>query len=225
MKYVIYCLVILLTACSDKYSSIMNGAPSTDLSYSRDSLQIREMDPSDILSTGNGKLTIYCKNVNHQLNLVREDTNAIVHLLYRGEDIVPGKALPVADSLQVFIHADKPGLYNLRFYLTDRLGRVSDRQLPVRVKPNRPAIPLFSFRREESLQLHSWPYELDASLSYKEDGIITRYLFSVNGHLIESVSPVVRWIFRAKGEQLVGLSVSDDLGVRSPVVYQKISIQ
>lgn len=226
MKQWIYLLILVLVgACSDKYQSILDAAPSQELSFSKDSVQIREKDYSNILYSTNGQLTLYCKDVIHQLNLVRDDTSTSVHLLYRGEDIVPGKSLPVADSLQVFISADRPGMYQLRFYLTDRLGRVISQQLPVRVLTNQPATPDFFYRMEAQAQLQSWPFQFNASLSHKPDGIITRYHYSINGQAIDSRDPVIRWIFRSKGEHVVGLSVTDDLGQPSATVYKKIMIQ
>lgn len=225
MKHWIYLLMwVLLGACSDKYQSILDAAPSQELSFSKDSVHIRERDYTNILYSGNGQLTIYCKDVNHQLNLVRDDTCTSVHLLYRGEDIVPGKSLPVADSLQLFISADRPGMYRLQFFLTDRLGRVITQEVPVRVSANQPATPDFFYRMEEQTQLQSWPYQFNASLSQKPDGIITRYHYSINGKAIDSRDPVIRWVFRAKGEHVVGLSVTDDLGQPSATVYKKIMI-
>lgn len=225
MKSWIYLLMlVLLGACSDKYQSILDAAPKQELSFSKDSVHIRERDYTNILYSGNGQLTIYCKDVNHQLNLVRDDTSISVHLLYRGEDIVPGKSLPVADSLQLFISADRPGMYHLKFYLTDRLGRVITQQLPVRVFVNQPATPDFFYRMEEQTQLQSWPCQFNASLSQKTDGIITHYHYSINGQPIDSRDPVIRWVFRAKGEHVVGLSVTDDLGQPSATVYKKIMI-
>lgn len=225
MKPWIYLSVLcLLGACSDKYQSILDAAPKQELSFNKDSVQIRERDYTNILYSANGQLTLYCKDVIHQLNLLRDDTSTSVHLLYMGEDIVPGKSLPVADSLQLFISADKPGMYQLRFNLTDRLGRVITQQLPVRVLANQPAIPDFFYLMEEQTQLQSWPFQFNASLSNKPDGIITRYHYSINGQAIDSRDPVIRWIFRAKGEHIVGLSVTDDLAQPSATVYKKIMI-
>lgn len=217
-------MLMLMGACSDKYQSILDAAPKQELSFSKDSVQIRERDYTNILYSGNGQLTIYCRDANRQLNLMREDTSTLVHLLYRGEDIVPGKSLPLADSLQVFISADRPGLYHLQFYLTDRLGRIIARQLPVRVLASQPATPDFFYRMEEQTQLQNWPYQFNASLSHKPDGIITRYHYSINGQMIDSRDPVIKWIFRSKGEHVVGLSVTDDLAQLSATVYKKIMI-
>ncbi len=218
------CVLCLLGACSDKYPSVLDAAPKQELSFNKDSVQIRERDYTNILYSTNGQLNLYCKDVIHQLNLVRDDTSTSVHLLYRGEDIVPGKSLPLADSLQVFISAERPGMYQLRFNLTDRLGRVITQQIPIRVLANQPAIPDFFYRMEEQTLLQSWPFQFNASLSHKPDGIITRYHYLINGQAIDSRDPVIRWVFRAKGEHIVGLSVTDDLAQPSATVYKKIII-
>lgn len=76
MKPWIYLSVLcLLGACSDKYQSILDAAPKQELSFNKDSVQIRERDYTNILYSANGQLTLYCKDVIHQLNLLRDDTS------------------------------------------------------------------------------------------------------------------------------------------------------
>lgn len=223
-KMICLVMVVMALACSDKYRSVADSAVPFLISFNRDSVRIREKDDTNILFTSNGKLTIYLKDADHQLTLVREDTNTAIHVRYRGTDILPGKPLPVADSIEVFISADQPDLFALAFTLTDRLGRMITRTLPVRVIANQAATPNFFYQREEPSSLQSWPYQLNASPSSDPDGLISKYHFLINGQLVESGDPVVRWIFRAKGEQVVGLYVTDDLGLVSATVYQKILI-
>lgn len=223
-NWICFVMAVLTLACSDKYRAVVDSAPVPQILFNKDTISIREKDETNILHTDHGNLTIYIKEVGHQLNLIREDTNSAVHIMYRGEDILPGRSLPVTDSIQVFISADSPGDFTLAFTLTDRLGRIITRYLPVRVLANQAATPVFFYRQEAPAQLQSWPYQLNASLSADPDGSIMQYHFLINGQLVDSRDPAIRWVFRAKGEQVVGLYVTDDLGLSSATVYQKIMI-
>lgn len=218
-------LLLFIAACSNKYASIKESAPKQELSFSKDTVRIRERDSTNVLWTNNGRLTIYCKDPDHQLNLMRDDTSSSVHVLYRGNEIKSGQSLPIADSIQVFLFADAPGIYAVDFYLTDRLGRMIQKTLIVKVGVNQRPVARFTWWSEAQTQLQSFPYVLDASSSSKPDGVINRYQFSINGQWIGSNDPVLKWVFHAKGEQVIGLYVVDDLGQGSDTVYQKINIQ
>ncbi len=223
-NWICICVGMLAIGCSNKYETVLSSAPRPMLSFNKDTVSIRERDYTNILYSNNGRLTIFCSDPAHQLNLMRDDTNRVVHVLYRGEDMVMGKSLPVMDSVQVFITADLPGLYALRFYLTDRLGRQINQQVMVKVLSNQSPVASFFYRKEEQTQLQSWPYYFDASLSSKQDGVITMYHYLINGQAIDSRDPIIHWTFHAKGEHRIGLYVTDDLGKHSSTVYQKISI-
>ncbi len=218
-------MLLLIIGCSNKYEAIKTSAPKQELSFNKDTVQIRERDATNVLWTDHGRLTIYCKDPDHQLNLLRDDTCSSVHLMYLGNDIKPGQSLPLMDSIQVFVFADAPGMYGLDFLLTDRLGRAIQRTVPVKCSVNQPPVARFSWWAELQTQLQSFPCVIDASVSSKPDGLITHYDFSINGQWMGSNQPVFRWIFHAKGEQVVGLAVTDDLGQVSDTVYQKIVVQ
>lgn len=222
-KFLVCCMFLQIIACSDKFETMVRPVTAV-LSASKDTLYLRERDYTNILNSDAGKLTLYCGDASHQLNLQRDDTSQAVHVSYRGISIAPGDFLPVDDSLQVFVSADLPGLYALRFFLTDRLGKANEKTMYIRCLANQPATPSFFYRMEEQTQPQSWPYYFDASLSSKPDGIITQYHYQVNGQIVESRDPLIHWIFRAKGEHLVNLSVTDDLGQRSATYTQKIKI-
>lgn len=218
-------LFFLLSACSNKYESIVNSAPAPGLSFNKDTISIREKDYSNINWTNNGRLTFYCSSPNHELNLQLSDTSGKVHILYRGDDLINKSPLPVIDSVMVFCNCDEPGIYSVDCLLTDRLGKVSQKQIIVRCLSNQPARPSFLFSALDTYQLQSWPYRFDASLSQKPDGIITTYHFSINGQPVVSSIPVMDYVFHAKGTHDVGLFVTDDLGKNSDTIHQQILIQ
>ncbi len=150
--------IFLAAACSNKYESVVASAPSLELSFNKDTIVIREKDYTNIRNTRHGMLTLYCRDVAHQLNLVRDDTNRVVHIMYRGDYIAPGKSLPVADSVLVYVMADQPGSYRLGFYLSDRLGRAVLKPVVVNVLKNAPATASFFIERRSKHNYRAGPF-------------------------------------------------------------------
>lgn len=223
----LFCFYVLvfLGACSNKYESVVNSAPTPQLSFSKDTVRIREKDYTNIRYTNNGKLIIHCSEVGHELNLSLEDTSARVHVMYRGNEIVSGASLPVMDDIEVFVTADTAGIYAIDFALRDRLGKTTKQTLIVQCLANQEPVATFFSVAVGQDQLQSWPYVFDASLSGKPDGLIIAYHYSINGQGITTNQPVMNWTFHAKGTHTVNLYVTDDLGRDSKMFYQQITIQ
>ncbi|MEO8173472.1 MAG: hypothetical protein ABI581_10330 [Sediminibacterium sp.] len=217
--------LVFLGACSNKYESVVNSAPTPQLSFSKDTVRIREKDYTNIRYTNNGKLMIHCSEARHELNISLEDTSSHVHVMYRGNEIVSGASLPVMDDIEVFVNADTAGVYAIDFYLRNRLGKTTKQTLIVQCLSNQEPVATFFSVALGQEQLQSWPYVFDASLSGKPDGLITAYHYSINGQAITTNQPVMNWTFHAKGEHLIGLYVTDDLGRNSATFTQKITIQ
>jgi hypothetical protein len=216
---------VFLAACSNKYESIYNSAPPPGLSFNKDTVSIREKDYSNINWTDNGRLSFFCSSPNHELNLQLSDTSGKVHIMYRGDDLINKSPLPVMDSIVVFCSCDTPGIYPVDCLLTDRLGKVSEKQLIIHCMSDKPAIPSFFYILLDNSQMQNWFYRFDASLSQKSDGIITAYHFSFNGQPVVTNKPVMDWFFHAKGTHDVGLYVTDDLGKNSDTIHKQITIQ
>lgn len=226
MKIILIALLAAMAAaCSNEKSGILQMAERPGIRFNKDTVVVREKDWTNVNVTGNGKLTVYCSDPGHSLNLQLEDTGSRVHLLYRGVEIAHGASLPLMDSVQLFCVADTPGLYAIECRLTDRLGRVGNTILYVRCVPSAAPVANFLVRDMGSAQLQSWDYLFDASTTAKPDGIITEYHFSVNGQALVSNQPQVNWTFHSKGDHRVSLYVVDELGQRSAEVFQTVSIQ
>ena len=217
-------LFAVLAACSNKKDVIVNTADRPSASFNKDTVRVREKDWTNILSTGNGKVTLYCSDPGHELNMQMEDTSSRIHIMYRGVELVSGASVPVMDSVQLFCVADEPGLYAVDFFLTDRLGRGDSKKLFIRCAAATDPVASFFWRDLGSEQLQTWNYLFDASNSVKSDGIITAYHYSINGQLVETKKPVMNWTFHAKGQHVIGLSVTDDLGHTSTITYQTLTI-
>jgi hypothetical protein len=216
---------LFLAACSNKYESIYNSAPAPGLTFNKDTVNIREKDYSNINWTDKGRLTFFCSSPNHELNLQLSDTSGKVHILYRGDDLINKSPLPVMDSIAVFCSCDTPGIYTVDCLLTDRLGKVGERQLIIHCLENQAAKPSFFYTLLDKSQMQNWFYRFDASLSQKPDGIITAYHFLINGQKVTTSQPVMDWFFHATGPQDIGLYVTDDLGKNSDTIHKQITIQ
>lgn len=225
-RFASFCILLcLLSACSNKYESLYDSAPKPALSFSKDTVVIREKDYTNIRRTNNGKLTLYSPDQAHQLNIQFSDTSGRIHFAYRGEALQNGQPLVVMDSVAVFVSCDTAGLYTVDFFLTDLLGKVTQKQLIVNCLANQKAKARFFYVPLDSSQPQNWGYLFDASDSQKPDGIITAYHYSINGQQISTNQPVMNWNFHARGTHEISLYVADDLGKNSDTIHQKLIIQ
>ena len=218
-------MLVLTVGCSDKYESLYNSAPSPGISFSKDSVLIREKDYTDLNQSNNGRLTFYCKSANNQMNIQFTDTGNKVHIMYRGVDLVNTGALPVMDSILVFCTADTIGIYAIDCLLTDRLGKVAQKQLIVHSLANQSIQPNFFFFLTDNSITQSWVYQFNASGTQKPDGVIMAYHFLINGQEFISSTPFFTWTFHANGMQDIGLYVTDDLGKNSDTIHKQLYIQ
>jgi hypothetical protein len=222
-------ILILIAAlgsgCSNKKDVILQTASRPTVGFNKDTVRVREQDWTNVLSTGNGKVTLYCSDAEHEMNLQVDDTSSLVHIMYRGIEIKNGESIPVMDSVLLYCVADAPGLYEVSVWLTDRLGRGDVQKLFIRCLPNTAPLPQFFWRDLGSEQLQTWNYVFDASNSSDPDGVITEYHYSINGQNIVTNQPVMYWAFHAKGTHIIGLHVIDELGKSSDTLYQNLTIQ
>ncbi|MES2331315.1 MAG: hypothetical protein V4539_17055 [Bacteroidota bacterium] len=223
-RMIVGLLLLTLAACSNKKEVIENTADRPSVSFSKDTVIVREKDWTNILSTGNGKVTLYLSQAGHELNMQMEDTSSRIHIMYRGVELISGASVPVMDSVDLFCVADEPGLYSVDLFLTDRLGRGDSKKLFIRGIASTDPVANFFWRDLGSEQLQTWNYLFDASGSVKTDGIISAYHYSINGQKVETNKPVMNWTFHAKGQHVIGLSVTDDLGRTSNITYQTLTI-
>jgi hypothetical protein len=223
-KQIAFVILVILGACSDKYESLYNSAPQPGLGFNKDTVVIREKDYTNVNRSDNGRLVFYCSSPNTDLNLQLSDTSRKIHIMYRGEDVVNKGPLPVIDSVVVFCAADTAGLYSIDCLLTDRLGKVSEKQLIVKCFANMSASASFFFVALGSTQLQNWPYVIDGSLSHKDYGVIVSYHYSINGQAIITTTPVMNYTFHARGTHDIGLFVIDDLGLSSDTIHHQLII-
>lgn len=218
-------LVSMFSSCSDKYKSIYDAAEQPHLFFNKDSMNIREKDYLSVVGWVNPILWMHSIPSVHQLNILYSETTGKVHFTYRGVLMEDSKPIIVAgDSTSLYCSCDTAGLYKVDFFLTDQLGRISSRPLIVNCLANDKAIPKLFMDFIDSSQIDNWSYRLDATKTEKKYGNITGYYFNVNGQPLFSRTAVGHWVFHQRGEHSISLYVTDDLGLHSDTITQKLII-
>lgn len=225
ISIICFFIVAFASGCSDKYRSVYEAAPDPALRFSKELVTVRERDYTNINATDNGKLTLYCDNASHQLNIQFSGIPSALHFLYRGDEIHNNAPVVTMDSVCLFVAADTVGVFSIDVFLADQLGKTTQKQLIVNSIANKAATATFFSVQTEQGGYQNWPYVFDASISQDPDGKIMAYHYSVNGQWMVSAVPVMNWIFHAKGIHDVGLYVTDDLGKNSETVHRQITIQ
>jgi len=222
MKKILY-LALLLAACNDKHDAFVSAAPPAGLSFSKDTLDIREKDYYNINGSNKGVLMLYSGSSGHQMNIEIMEPTGKVHFDYRGQRIGAFQPLIVAgDSTSVFCSCDTAGTYPVDFYLTDQLGRMSQRTLLVRCHADQPASSNLVVSLVDNAVPGNWVCLLDGTGSQTPDGIITAWHFLVEGQDVFSSAAQANWTFHSNGLKTVGLYVVDDLGQHSDTMLTKI---
>lgn len=216
-------ILVLFSACSDKYDALYRYAPGPALFFNSDTITVRERDFLNI--NGTGKLLLFSTPAAHQMNIQYSDTSGKVHFMYRGVLLVDSRPVIVAgDSTAVYVSCDQPGIYGVDFYLTDQLGKTTSRQLIVVCTANQKIKTALSARLIDSSVVDNWAYEFDGSGCIKPDGKIVAYHFTVNGNEMHTNVPYFFWTFHSRGEQTVSLYATDDLLQLSDTTTIKIQI-
>jgi hypothetical protein len=218
-------LLIVLSACSDKYDSLVALAPAPRLSFDRDTVVIRERDSFHVARLLNPFVRVYSVPSPPQMHVQYYDSSGRVHFSYRGVQMEEGKAIIVAgDSTLLFCSCDTAGMYPVDFYLTDHLGKTDSKKLFINCVSNeRPVADLKASMVDSSIH-NSWEFRFDASGSRKLHGLITGYYFNINAIPIFSPSPILGYTFHVRGEHNVSVYVTDDLWVNSDTITKKILI-
>lgn len=217
---------LLFASCSDKYASLYQSAPAPALSFSKDTITIRERDYTNVNASNHGIFFLQSQSSGHQLNIQYNETSGKVHFAYRGNFLKESQPIIIAgDITSLFCSCDEPGIYSVYFFLTDQLGKSTSRELIIHCLANQTAKAALNSRLIDSSQTDNWVYRLDASGCYKPDGLIRSYHYSINDQPILTTNPLMDWTFHKRGEQTISLFVLDDLDQASDTLHQKIFIQ
>jgi hypothetical protein len=218
-------LVLVLCSCSDKYASLVALAPSPQLSFDRDTVVIREMDPLYFAGVLNPFVRMFSVPAPPQMNIQYYDPSGTVHFRYRGVQMEEGKAIIVAgDSTLLFCSCDTAGVYPIDFFLEDHLGKTDTRQLMIHCVGNdRPKADLTITLTDSSIT-DSWEYHFDGSGSKKLYGLIRGYYFTIDNQPVYAAAAVAGYVFHSRGEHMVSLYVTDDQDYHSDTIIKKILI-
>lgn len=220
----LFWLLVVLAGCSDKEKSLYLAAPPPALAFERDTLCIREKDPTNVNATGKGMLNISCSPAGHQFSLSFSDTSSSLHFVYRGTQLQASKPFVVSDDVNtLYCYADRPGIYAVYFTLTDQLGRTVERKLLINcsagVKPTA-ALNIEPVGREGS----NWLYYINAEKSQQPFGAIMSYHYLIDGDPVVVNRPMLKYFFHQAGKHDVSVYVVDDLGTASDVVNETVLI-
>ncbi len=213
---------LLLFSCNKKQEQM--GAGETNFRFSKDTVFVREKDYFNVNQTNNGLFSIFSQPAEHQLNMSYNEPSGRVRFYYRGVPLVDGQPFVVAaDSSALFCAADTAGVYTADFYLTDRLGRVLQRQLVVKCMASpKPVAGLVYKPLEKSPD--NFLYYFIAGSSKQPYGAIVSYHFLINGQQQITSTPYLQWYFHDRGQQEVFFHVIDDLGVSSDTLHYSILV-
>ena len=224
MKNLLCCWILLslLSACNDKYEALYESAPDPSIRFQRDTLQIREKDPTNINASNRGLLLIYAAPAGHQFNLSFSDTSGKIHFSYRGQLIPDAQPFVVTDEVNaLYCYADAPGIYAVDFYLTDQLGKVATSKLIVDCSPAKKPIAVLTWDIAQHADGNIL-YQFNAAGSRQPYGAIDSYHFLINGNPIVVNRSMLKYFFHEAGQQQVDLFVVDDLGQSSDTLHYSI---
>ena len=131
---------------------------------------------------------------------------------------------PIAINQQsiVYIACADTGRFTLSAILTDRTGAKGLKNIPVRVVPRQPAVPILTISVIDSSQ-GQLILKVDASLSFEPLARLVKYIISVNGVPNARYTPV-QTIAHYSGKHTIGLQVVDDLGNVSDLVTKQYTV-
>lgn len=222
-NYLFIFLLLLLAACSDKNKAIDGLAEPPALHFD-DTLYIREKDSLNINQTGSGILFLYCTPIGHQFNLSFSDTSNSLHFVYRGVALKDSDPFVVTDNAnQVYCYADKPGIYEVDFYLTDQLGRTATKTLIVKCAKQGKPFADVSWQVEDRGN-DNWLCSFDASNSKQPFGQIMTYHYLFASDTVATAQPYMPYFFHGRGVYNLAFFVVDDLGRSSDTMYRSIDV-
>jgi|GEM_PF-776105 len=218
--------LLMLSACSTKYETLVSKAGPPILTFKTDTLKIRERVTGVDFSDGdNDKLIFFTKPSKHLLHIQVFQKPDVVSLYYRGNRLSSNTPLPIiGDSTLLFCSADNPGTYTVKFILSDQLGKTTEGNIVILCSKNHKAKASLQVKFVDSSSTANWVYLLDGSGLYKPDGKINSYHFSIDGEIISANTNKIHWSFHSNGAKLIKHWLTDDLMENSDTVTQKIII-
>ena len=212
----IYVICFELIGCSKQYDTVVNSTVAPSVAFDKDTLKIRV---NDVYNSNNnaGYLTIHAVATSNSAAYTKIiDSTGTFKVYLDGKNIV-NQPLDIANTVKLFVSANKEGLHILKFNTYDRFGQYSTKSLVVNVVSNLPPIGLFTYK------IINQTIQIDASTSYSLNGKIIKYSYYFDG-VEYTISNNNYTKTLTPGVHEVGLIVTDDLGAPSIIIKKIIQI-
>jgi len=214
----ICCLALL--SCSDKYASLQRLNVAPQILTDKDSMTIREKDYSNYFA-GAGFIRITAKDsMATGMYLSVYDSTNHLEVFYDSTRLT--KPVAINQYTVLYIACKDTGVFPLTVKVVDRFEKESIRIIPVRVVANQ--VP------EAVLQVGivnyapgMGVYTIDASKSYSAMSRIIHYTFLIDNNETSLVNSSIKTTLYS-GIHTIGLMVTDDLGARSALKTELITI-
>lgn len=215
---IICCLILL--SCSDKYASLQRLNVAPQILTDKDSMTIREKDYSNyFIAAGFIRITAKDSMAKGMYLSVYDSTN---HLEVFYDSTRLTKPVAINQYTVLYIACKDTGVFPLTVKIVDRFEKESIRIIPVRVVANQ--VP------EAVLQVGivnyapgMGVYTIDASKSYSAMSRIVHYTFLIDNNETSLVNSSIKTTLYS-GIHTIGLMVTDDLGARSALKTDQITI-
>lgn len=223
MKKIFSSLLLLMSmACSNKEVSFQQTETGPKVSFSKDTLYVREKDPFNV--NGNGIFQLQALPAGHQLHLRLYDSSGQVQFSYRGQVLANDQPVIVAGEWNtLFCSVYRGGLYAIEVSLKDQIGRTTTKKLMIQAAVAQKPTASLSWKVDDR-DPQNRRYYFDASASQQPFGKILSYHYSIAGQSFVSASDKLQYIFHQKGSYPVSFFVKDDLGQLSDTVHYHIDV-
>jgi hypothetical protein len=241
-KLIFYLIIIIFavntTGCDDR-SSVASGFIDPPTISLRPQLQtsldssVKTLNDSVKLSNPNFAYYPFWIDANENQSgniqlLTFKNNTGNGFLMFNADTILSGGAIPlIGNSTLVRYYPTAQGNSKTTFIITNRINQSDSAFLNLVVFNNLPPVAVLNVSYLG--QADPYEYEFDGSGSYDADasfgGMITQYDFIINGvAAIQTVTPVVKYIFPGPGSYIIQLKVQDNDGAFSPVVQSQLTV-
>lgn len=213
-------VIILVASCSDKYISLQRIDVPPVIVTDKDSMTIRERDFSNY-NRGAGFIRVTAKDsLATGMNIKVYDSTGHLQVFYDSAKLV--NVLPLNQATVLFIACKDTGYYPLTIEVTDKVQQVGKRVIPVNVVANQIPETRFTMRTLDYGQGRV-QYLVDASGSSSKMGRIVSYTYKIDSSESTLFVPTIKTTLYS-GEHIIGVVVTDDLGAKSILKTEKITV-
>jgi len=222
-------LIGLLHSCSDRYEYFekINEPPSLFiLKKNRATVELTDSLKTSIQAYYPIKL-ILTDSTSEIASLKYKINSGQGKMYYKDQEVINANLNTHNQNISLKWVPASLGTHEIDFIATDRFKKEKKATIKLFCFDNLPPVPLlkiYPLQKESELE-----YLIDASESYDQDknfgGHITSYRFKINKAIIDTSSPLVKYIFPYPGSYLISLLVKDDQGNYAEIKETIVEVQ